>query len=275
MIYINGTPTDDTTLPMVLWDNVLSYSTTTLTASSTATGTLVGNVATESTYDYWQPTAIPAWVMADLSATVGGPKDIPYNSVALVAHNLGTTKATVYVQKSSDNITWTTVSNTISPTDDTPILFIFPDTAARYWGIYISAYTGTVLPILGPCILGDRFVFPGGVMPPYTPIWQAQNVELLQAKTLGGQFVGNRVLRKGSETAINLVSVSKTFAESTIQPFKEWYNAGHAFLWASGPSVFTNDLGYVWRKPNAEMEPTFTETGNWVKLTMEVEGYVQ
>ena len=267
MIYINGTPTDDTTRPMVLWDNYLSYSTTTLTASSTATGTLVGNVATESTYDYWQGASTGAYITIDL----GSAKTI--NSLGIVAHNIGSMTASVYLQYSDDNITYTSITSTMSPSDDTPILAIFADATHRYWRIRLSG--GTSAPILGPCLLGDRFVFPGGVMPPYTPIWQAQNVELLQAKTLGGQFVGNRVLRKGAETAISLVSVSKTFAESTIQPFKEWYNAGHAFLWASGPSVFTNDVGYVWRKPNAEMKPTFTETGNWVKLTMEVEGYVQ
>ena len=267
MIYINGTPTDDISLPMVLWENFLVSSSTTLTASTAATDYPASNAVTESTNDYWQPTAIPAWIKGDLGAAT------TVNSVAIIAHNLGTCASTVYLQSSPDNSTWTTRSTSISPTDDTPILAIFADVSARYWRLYIASSTGN--PTIGNVIVGDRFVFPGGVMPPYTPIWQAQKVELLVAKTMGGHFMGNRILSQGAETSISLVSFSKTFGEVDLQPFKSWYNAGHAFVWASGPSVFDKDVGYVWRKPNAEMRPTFTDTGSWLKVTMEVEGYVQ
>jgi F5/8 type C domain len=267
MIYINGTPTDDTTLPMVLWDNLLSRTTTTIASSTAATDYPAVNAIAETTYNYWQPTAIPAWISGDLGSAM------TVNSFAIVAHNLFTCAATVYLQSSPDNIAWTTRSNSITPTDNTPILGIFVDTSARYWRLYIASSTGN--PTIGNLIVGDRFVLPGGVMPPYTPIWQAQKVDLLMAKSLGGQFLGNRVLRQGAETSISLVSISRTFGEVDIQPFKSWYNGGHAFIWASGPSIFTNDVGYVWRKPNAEMRPTFTETGSWIKVTMEVEGYVQ
>jgi len=269
MIYINGTPTDDATLPMVLWDNLLSYSTVTLTASTSNTLGPVANCITESTYDYWQPTAIPAWVQGNF----GSAKTI--NSVALIGHTLGSTGATVYIQSSPDGTTWTTKSTVMVPTDDSPILAIFADFSAQYWRVYIPSRTGTAYPVIGIVMMGDRFVFPAGVMPSYTPIWQAQIVELLQSKSLGGQFMGNRVIRQGAETSINLVSFSRTFAEEDLQPFKAWYNGGHAFVWASGPSIFTKDVGYCWRKPNAEMKPTFTETGNWVRVTMEVEAYVQ
>lgn len=267
MIYINKTPTEDTTLPTVLWDNLLSYSTVTLTASTSDTLGPVANCVTESTYDYWKPTAIPAWVQGDL----GSSKKV--NSVALIGHTLGSCGATVYLQSSPDGTTWTTRSTSMTPTDDSPILAIFTDLSARYWRVYISAATTT--PVIGIVMLGEKFVFPAGVMPSYTPIWQAQTVELLQSMSLSGQFMGNRVIRQGAETSINLVSFSRTFAEVDLQPFKAWYNGGHAFVWASGPSIFTKDVGYCWRKPNAEMKPTFTETGSWVRVTMEVEAYVQ
>jgi len=269
MIYVNGTPTDNATLPMVLWDNYLSYSTSTVTASTSTTDGPVANCYTETTYDYWQATALPAYVQIDLGT---GYATKLVNSVALIGHTIGSSGATVQLQSSPNGTTWTTVSTVITPTDDTPILAIFADTSARYWRVYI---TGTTIPVVGIVILGDRFVFPGGVMPSYTPIWQAQTVQLLQSKSLGGQFMGNRVLRQGADTSISLVAFSRAFAEADLQPFKAWYNGGHGFVWASGPSTFTKDIGYCWRKPNAEMKPTFTETGSWVRVTMEVEAYVQ
>lgn len=263
MIYIQGTPSSNDTLPMVLWDNIMSQGT--ITASTTDATTVATNVGTETTFDYWKPTALPAWSKVD----AGSAKTV--DSFAIVAHNLGSSGSTIILQYSTDNSTWNNTL-TVVPTDDTPILGIITSVSARYWRVYI---TGSTIPYIGIISIGQRLVLPGGVKPGYTPIWQAQKVELLQSKSLGGQFLGNRILRQGAETSIGLVSFSRTFAEADLQSFKGWYNGGHAFIWASGPSVFTKDVGYCWRKPNAEMRPTFTETGNWVDVTMEVEAYVQ
>ena len=264
MIYITYTPTDTDTYPMVLFDNM--FTTGTVSASTAVSGYPGSNVGTETTYDYWQPTVIPSNVSTDMGVATSA------DSCAIIAHTLGSSGATAVLQHSPDNSTWTTVQS-VTPTDDSPILILFTSISKRYWRVRISAATTT--PVIGNIVLGQKFVFPGGVMPPYTPIWQAQTVDLLVAKSLGGQFLGNRVLRQGAETSINLVSFTRTFAEVDLQPFKSWYNGGHAFVWASGPSVFTKDVGYVWRKSGAEMRPTFNETGNWVKVSMEVEGYVQ
>ena len=437
MIYIDGTPTSDDTLPMVLWDNQMSQGT--LTASSSAADGPYTNAVTETTYDYWKPTSLPA------NLTVIQTSSITTSMVAIVGHNLGSTNSYIKVQYSSSDVTnlllrseefenavwvkqgsptiianntlapdgtmladriinvngstsvgvyqavflpsgqitfsiflkaytttsavlgayatsfltgsatilsgpgsisgtnlftvtglstteWTRISYTVTSPSATASLYVYPETTGAgsgrsifAWGAqvetgsvansYIKTTTssttsgwrdasdwvaptddttllikhristasagwrivvsGVTIPYIGICILGTPLVLPGGVRPGYTPIWQAQKVELLQSKSLGGQFLGNRILRQGAETSIGLVSFSRSFAEADLQPFKAWYNGGHAFIWASGPSIFTKDVGYCWRKPNAEMRPTFTETGNWVDVTMEVEAYVQ
>ena len=437
MIYIDGTPTSDDTLPMVLWDNQMSQGT--LTASSSAADGPYTNAITETTYDYWKPTSLPA------SLQVVQSSNFTTSALAIVGHNLGSTASriklqyaymsttnhilwseafdnAVWVKQSGATVTpnntlapdgtltadrinnvngstsvsvyqqvlfttgpytfsvylkagttsscvlgayetgfktgtatilsgpgsvsgtslftitglstteWTRVSYTVTGTAATTSLYVYPETTGvgtgksiYAWGAqveygsaaesYVKTTTssvtttwqdatdwiaptddttllikhsisystdswrivvsGVTIPYIGICILGTPLVLPGGVRPGYTPIWQAQKVELLQSKSLGGQFLGNRILRQGAETSIGLVSFSRSFAEADLQPFKAWYNGGHAFIWASGPSIFTQDVGYCWRKPNAEMRPTFTETGNWVDVTMEVEAYVQ
>jgi hypothetical protein len=144
---------------------------------------------------------------------------------------------------------------------------LFTATSARYWRVSIS---GGTAPYISVIFVGPRFNFPAGVMPPYAPAWLSRDYELLTANTIGGQFIGNRVLRQGGSTVINLVAVSRAFGESTLLPFRDHYNTGKAFVWASGPSIFTKDVAYVWRKENSIMTPTFDQDGIWMRVGMEV-----
>lgn len=139
--------------------------------------------------------------------------------------------------------------------------------------VKVDATSTTNRPFVGVAMAGARFNFPAGVLPPYTPVWLSQTYELLTATTIGGQFLGNRVLRQGGKTTINLVAVERSFGESTILPFREHYNTGKAFVWAAGPSVFTKDVGYVWRTENSVLAPTYDDSGTFMSVGMEVYAY--
>lgn len=262
-IRIENAPTATDGLPTILWNNI--FASGTLSASSEATGYPKENAVSEATYSAWQPTALPATLTVDYGSAVA------VDSAGLVAHNCGTSGNTVLVQSSTDNVTWTTRA-TITPTDDTTILALFTSVTARYWRFSIS--NGTA-PFIGVAMAGARFNFPAGVVAPYTPVWLSQKYELLTATTLGGQFLGNRVLRQGGQTNINLVAFDRTFGESTILPFREHYNTGKAFIWAAGPSIFSKDVGYVWRTEGSLLAPTYDESGVWMSVGMEVYSYVE
>jgi hypothetical protein len=66
------------------------------------------------------------------------------------------------------------------------------------------------------------------------------------------------------------VSFSRTFGEVDLLPFMLHYNTGKAFVWVAGPSTFTKDVGYLWRKENSIMTPTFDQNGSWMSVGMEV-----
>jgi hypothetical protein len=185
------------------------------------------------------------------------------------------------------NAAATTVNTSIQMMSDTSNFFYPGDgtSSVLTWGSQIelgsypsdyfavaAAATGNQ-PIVGVAMAGTRFNFPAGVVAPYKPVWLSQSYELLTATTLGGQFLGNRVLRTGGQTSINLVAVNRTFGETTILPFREHYNSGKAFVWAAGPSVFSKDVGYVWRTEGSVLAPTFDETGIWMSVGMEVYAY--
>ena len=260
-IVITNTPTSQDSPPTILWNNI--FASGTLSASSEATGYPKENAVSEATYNSWKPNSLPA------TFTINYGSSVAVDCASLVAHNCGTSGNTVLVQSSPDGVTWTTQA-TIVPTDDTTILALFTSVSAQYWRFNIS---GGTAPYIGVAMAGARFNFPAGVMPPYKPVWLSQTYELLTSTSIGGQFLGNRVLRQGGQTAINLVAVDRTFGESTILAFREHYNSGKAFVWAAGPSIFSKDVGYVWRTEGSVLAPTFDNTGIWMAVSMEVYAY--
>lgn len=260
-IRIENTPNANDSLPTILFDNL--FLSGTLSASSEAVGYPKENAVSENTNKSWKPSSLPATLSVDLGSATS------VNSFSLIAHECGSKGNTVTIESSPDNSTWT-VRCTVTPTDDTTILGLFDSVSARYWRIQIA--NGSI-PAIGVAMIGTRFNFPAGVKPPYTPVWLSQTYELLTSNTIGGQFMGNKVNRKGGMTSINLVSLERGFAESNLLAFREHYNLGKAFVWAAGPSIFSKDVGYVWRTEGSVMSPTFDETGSWMSVSMEVMAY--
>ncbi len=253
-VYVVGSPTTPS-LPMVAFNNL--FATGTLLASTETTNGAAANAIVEGTYNYWIPSALPATLQVTLSgATL-------CNTMAVVAHDYGTKGATVIFEYF--NVTWITIT-TVVPTDDSPIMIIFADTTATQWRIRI---TGSTVPATGVVYLAARLVIPGGVKAPYTPVWQADRVELMHSGSLGGKFINNRAVKRGRETMISLASVTRTFAEVNLNAFRLKFNEGSPFLWASGPSIFPKDVGYCWRK-GGEMRPTFDQDAIWMALEMDV-----
>lgn len=260
-IVITNAPTETDRLPTILWNNLLLGKT--LAASTEAVDYPKENIRTENTVKSWQPTALPATLSVDLTVSTS------VDSFALVGHNCGSKGNTILLQSSPDNTVWTTQC-TIVPTDDKTILGLFTAFSARYWRISIS---GGTVPTISVFMLSQRFNLPAGVKPPYNPVWLSQQFDLLTGSTMGGQFLGNRVLRKGGRTSISLVSFDPNFVATTLIPFREHYNSGKAFVFAASPSAFANDVGYVWRTESAVMNPSFDDNGNWMSVSMEVYSY--
>lgn len=262
-IVITNAPTSNDSLPTVLFQSV--FDSGILSASTEATGYPKENILDESTAKSWKPTARPATISVDCGSTT------TVDAFAVIAHNLWTCGCSVVFQTSTDGITYTNAAPSVTPTDNTTILQLFTPITFRYFRVRITG--GTANPNIGRILLGSRLTFPAGVKAPYTPIWASQQYELLTSTTLGGQFLGNRVLRQGGRTVINLVSFERTFAESNLTSFREHYNSGKAFVWAAGPSIFDKDVGYVWRTEGSTMSPTFDENGSWMSVAMEVNAY--
>jgi len=250
---INWTESDGRN-PIVLFDNFLVDSTPSVAAAEDA--------LTTSTYDAWN-FSLDETITFDLGANQ------EFNTFAIVGANIS---GDIQLSTSTDDSTYTPINVTVLPVENGDcILFVFNIRDARYFRV---AFTGSGDASVRSLWLGKHLEFPGGVGYNYTPIWMAQEKELLVSKTMNGQFVGNRVISKGAMTDIPMIAEERTFIEGDLQPFMDHYNDGQPFIWAAGPTVFNRDVGYVWRQQGAEMKPTFDQSGNWMSFTMSVEGYV-
>lgn len=261
-VYISNTPSNIDELPTILYDNLLA--TGTLSASTSAVDYPVANIISEATTEYWQPTATPSWVQIDKGSAVS------FDCAAIIGHTLGSTESTVTLQGSNDGSTWVDISST-TPSDDSLIFFLFNSVSYRYIRLYIA--DSTFYPYVSVFMVGERFTFPYGVIAPYTPTWACKTYQLLTATTVGGQFLGNRIQYTGGETGINLVAVETEFALGDLEPFRNHYNMGLAFVWAMSPVNYDTDVAYVWRKENNTMSPSFDSDGNYMSIGMEVYVY--
>lgn len=260
MIYIERTEVATDKAPLVLWDNILLDGT--VTASTEATDAPVENLLTDSTWDYWQPDATTS---GTVSLTLGASTTA--SALGIAAHDLGSKGATVTVKRS------TTTVATINPTDDKPILILFASGSSTTWSVEITGASAAFS--IGNLSLGVPTVFESGIVPSYTPLYMAEDIELLQNTSLGGQFFQNRIVRKSAETSIQLNILERSFVEGvTFQSFRDYYNSGKTFFWAGGPSTFEDDVAFCRRTSGGEIKPTFANAGIFYQVGLQLEAYV-
>ena len=261
-IIIDRTEVATDKAPLVLWDNVFAQGT--LTASTEATNGEKENAISETTYDFWTPTALPATI----GVTLGVSTAVSY--VGIAAHNLFTNGCTVAVEYDNGGV-WTELAS-VTPTDNKTLMIAFTETSDTDFRLSI---TGTTAPSIGVIFMGTALQFETGILPSYTPIAYAENIELLMSQTMNGQFITNRVNRRGASTEVNLNILDRTFVEATpFQSFRDHYNSGKSFFFASNPSELDFDVGYCWRNSGGEMRPSFTDDGIFYRTSMSLEAYI-
>lgn len=265
MLYIT-TSTDPTynannAQPMVMHRNLLAEGT--LASSTLPTTAPRANAVNESTFDYWQPTAAPD----TLRVTYGSAQAA--DGAFFVNHTLGTAGATLTVQY-YDGAAWQTQA-TLSPTSNDPFGFIWPSRSATGWGIQISGAVAQV----GVAWIGPRVVIPGGVVPGYSPIWASREITKYSGVSRRGQWFGQRIERAGAKLSASFMPLDYSFALTTLSTFRTRYNNGNAFIWASAPSMFPEDVGYCWAPDGAVFRPTVLAGGSLVNLSLDFEAYCE
>ena len=237
-----------------------SYTRTgTVTASSAAVDFPADAPLNELTYEFWRPTALPAtW---DLD--VGSEVDVNYFGIA--AHTLGSSGCTISIQSSEDNTTWDVI-DTLTPTDNSPIMFLFESVTAQYYRLAIAGssipsigviYIGTVLEMLRPCYAG------------LTPISLSRDSVIRPNRSEGGQWLGRSVIRSGSSMSVNYSNLENGWTRST---FRDFINDAviYPFFFAWRPDNYPEDVGYVW--VSEDIKPSNSGTRDLMNVSIQMSG---
>lgn len=192
------------------------------------------NVTDPATYSSWDNTNTNPNLVWDCGSAVS------ISTIGIAAHNMATSGATVRVDYSDDNVTYSVANPFYAPTTNDDIILVFPTVSARYWRLNFNGGTFSIGVVMG----GTRINFPHAPIDSYTPLHRARKYNKFFTDSLRGQFLGNRVMAAGAETEVDLGFVDRAWLEGAIGGFERTYNQGGTFFYAGCPSKYPLDMGY-------------------------------
>jgi hypothetical protein len=258
VVIANGVTNTD--LPRIGWRAI----TGTISASTAASGFAASLAATAQTYSAWRATALPATWAID----AGSAQAVDY--AAIGAHEIGSNGGTVFVEYLVGS-TWTQAA-TVTPADDSAILFLFPEVSAQEWRIRI---TGTTAPRVGNIRFGKVTTLPRlSTFAPALPITEAEQFTYNVNVSATGEWLGRSVVAAGLQFSVQIEHVAETFAAGEWADFRVHCNEGDAtFYIAPKPAAYPKEVAYAWPTETVRAERALPNKAISRTLDLQCGGY--
>lgn len=207
----------------ILYDNLLcktSLAGYALSASSSASGYPVANVADWLDFDFWKSNAAGASYI-EVQFTAAQAAD----TLALYAHDIFTNSGSVKVKR-YDSGAWTQVGTTLTPTSDGLQIVQFASVSDTRWRIEV---TSTPASKIGVAFLGVALVLPNaevGYEPPLVPPSTVQ-----MNRSVGGALLGIAGNPTAADMKVSMTLRSPAWVRSYWVPFMQ-HAARRAFIFA-------------------------------------------
>jgi hypothetical protein len=227
------------------------------TASSAATGHPAISATYPTTFEFWQPTALPATWAVDL----GSAKAVDY--LGMVGDMEG---CTVALQSSTDNSTWTTQETRAGLTDRINLFLITPVTA-RYWRLSITV----VIPRLAVVYIGQALAMQRKIYQGHTPLTLSRETELSNNMSEGGQYLGRSIIRKGASTSAEWQHLKAAWYRANFDPFVKSARE-YPFFIGWRPQQYPAELGFVWT--GGDIAPDNSGPRDFMSLGMSFRGLI-
>lgn len=205
---------------------------------------------------------------SDYYATVDFGAAQAFDFIAFGRHNLGSVGATVTVETSPDNATWTTVA-TLNPTTDKPLMDTSIAGNDRYVRLTFSAAAEDIY--FADVTLGEQFQWPVELPARFIiPRW-SDNDQLNVNRTRGGQLAGFSVITKPKTTVINLRWQELSFFDAEwddfISAIKQY---PFYFMWNPDRA---SEIMFCWLPTGSSIpSPRFLQE-NILQTSFDVEGF--
>lgn len=225
-------------------------------ASSAVTGFPAIAATYPTTYEFWQPSAVPAtW-------TIDNGLAVSCDCVGLVGDFGG---AGVAVQTSPDGTTWTTqVSGTLT---DRINMLLFAAVSARYWRLEFT----TVVPKVAVAYICKALAMQRRIYQGHSPLTLSRTTEFNTNMSEGGQYVGRSIVRMGASTEASWQHLKADWYRTNFDPFvKDARTAPFFFAWR--PSKYPNELGFVW--VDGDIQPTNSGPKDFMNVSLNMKGLI-
>lgn len=249
--------------PIILYKNILN-STIPPTATDTADGYDILNVADNRAYTFWMAaSAGTKYITIDCSDQSGA------DCLGIAGHNLYTAQATVSVESSANAVDWTERLAGFIPVSNMAFLKVFDFSSARYWRLKII--TETIAPTIAVCELGPRLEMPCPPETPYIPY--KEMIEADTAKSKIGHLLGAVIRHKPIEILASFTVLNRNWVFGDFKAF--WDSHGSnllPFFYAWDLTAYPEHVYYVALKENYAYQTPLSVGAFVDKIDIEMEG---
>lgn len=254
--------------PFFAWENLAAAAT--LGGTTTLTGGAASNAVNMNTHSYWLPDV--STTTASLIVDLGSAASIGF--AAIVAHNLFTYGGSVQVRRGTDGVSWSDAgAGSVTPTNNSPIAWRWVASSYRYWQFYFTGLTSGDDLAVGVAFLGNELVMPRPFYQGFSPILTPTEVELQSNVSVGGNYLGSSVIKRGSTLQAEWNNLSPTFVRGTSWlSFQRHFNDGLPFFFGWRPAKYPQDIHYAWRQ-GGTIRPNNSGPKDWMSLGIDARVY--
>ena len=221
------------------------------------------NLIDQDTWNGWRAPVALASAVYDFGTAV------EVDGIGISGHNLATSGAELYIQRSTDNTNWTTEVTYIATTDE-DVYILTNSFTYRYWRIRVSQPC-----FISNAVIGKRLQFPNAPTDDYVPLHHARTYRKMRNESMMGQRLSTRTMSIGAETEVSFDYVLRPWTDGPLRAFESWYNQGGSFFYASCPAKYPLDMGYCWAADeDGRIDVTYIEADKLSSVTFGIESYV-
>jgi len=207
--------------------------------------------------------SVATWDFSDFSAQTG-------NVFCISGHNLGSRNGRLtFAHDSNGDTTYTTI-DTLSPTDDSPIMFLHDGVSSAEWRVQVDRAGGPKIAVIriGSALTMERPFF-GGFSPAH---WNRTDM-LSGNKSECGQFLGRDIINKGFTARYEWKNLSDSWVRTNLDGMGGLIRAvrKEPFFIAWRANDY-QDCDYVWTAAPVA-GPIYSGTRDLVDFTIEAEGH--
>lgn len=270
-LYLTAIPTLGNR-PIIGWQSIIT--TSALSASEELAARPVVNLWNPDTTSLWEADVVPTDGL--IYVNIGNPTFESVDYIGIARHNFGTGGIEYTLQESDDNVIFTDVTTSRTPSDDAAIVDYFDQRTSEYFRLKLNC--GATAPSIAHIKLGVALILQRPMFVGYEPLTLSRFSRSITNASDTGQYLGDVVVRRWQRGSVRQQHTSGSWIRQYLVPFIQHVKLDRAddgtpqgpFFFAWRQAEYPLETIYGWTNddivprnqlPNGMMEYSFTITG--------------